>query len=115
MIFVATKKGRTTYFFTPLFCCCLWIREPGWTKSGSGIRDKHHGSATLLTDILGRLHPSSALVIPAAKLIKAALPDSCTWFAWIYIYKRLPYPPTYVSFGTNLRKVNLRYLLQFKR
>jgi hypothetical protein len=35
-LFVATKKGRTTDFFTPLlFCCCRWIR------------DKNPGSATL--------------------------------------------------------------------
>jgi hypothetical protein len=37
--FVATKKGMTTNFFTPLFCCCFWIRDPrseiwdpGWVK-----------------------------------------------------------------------------------
>ncbi len=28
MKFVATKKGLTTNFFTPLFCCCFWIRDP---------------------------------------------------------------------------------------
>jgi hypothetical protein len=29
--FVATKKGRTTNFvFTPLFCCCFCIRDPGY-------------------------------------------------------------------------------------
>jgi hypothetical protein len=27
--FVAKKKGLTTnFFFTPLFCCCFWIRDP---------------------------------------------------------------------------------------
>ncbi len=26
----------------------IWIRDPGWKKFGSGIRDKHHGFATLL-------------------------------------------------------------------
>jgi hypothetical protein len=26
----------------------IWIRDPGW-KFGSGIRNKHNGSATLLT------------------------------------------------------------------
>jgi hypothetical protein len=37
--FVAAKKGMTTNFFSPLsFVAVL----------GSGIRDKHHGSATLL-------------------------------------------------------------------
>jgi hypothetical protein len=25
------------FFFTPLFCSCFWIRDPGWVKSGSGI------------------------------------------------------------------------------
>ncbi len=44
----------TTHFFTPLFCCCFWIRdprseEPGWVKIR--IRDKHPGSATLLVHI----------------------------------------------------------------
>ncbi len=29
---MATKKGRTTNFFSLLFCCCFWIRDPGWTK-----------------------------------------------------------------------------------
>ncbi len=45
--FVATKKGMTTnkFFFTPLFCCCFWIRDPGWVKIR--IRDKYPGSATL--------------------------------------------------------------------
>jgi hypothetical protein len=28
------------------------IRDPGWKKVGSGIRDKHPGSATLLTTVL---------------------------------------------------------------
>ncbi len=31
--FMATKKGITNFFFTPLFCCCFWIRDPG---SGMG-------------------------------------------------------------------------------
>jgi hypothetical protein len=41
----------TTNFFTLLFCCCFWIRDPrsgirdpGWVKIR--IRDKHPGSAT---------------------------------------------------------------------
>ncbi len=33
-------------FFTPVFLCCFWIRDPGWVKIR--IRDKHSGSATLL-------------------------------------------------------------------
>jgi hypothetical protein len=32
--FVATKKGMTSNFFIPLFCCCFCIRDPR-----SGIRD----------------------------------------------------------------------------
>ena len=43
--FVATKKGLTTYFFSPLFCCCFWIRDPGWVIIR--IRIKHPESATL--------------------------------------------------------------------
>jgi hypothetical protein len=40
----------TTNFFHPsLLLLCLdpgsEIRDPGWVKSGSGIRDKHSGSA----------------------------------------------------------------------
>jgi hypothetical protein len=30
------------------------IRDPGWKKVGSGIRDKHPGSATLLLFVCGR-------------------------------------------------------------
>jgi hypothetical protein len=42
---MATKKGRTTYFFfIPLFCCCFWIRDG--KKLGSGINIP--GSSTLL-------------------------------------------------------------------
>jgi hypothetical protein len=43
--FVATKKVRQQIFFTPLFCCCFWVRDSGWVKIR--IRDKHPGSATL--------------------------------------------------------------------
>jgi hypothetical protein len=35
----------TNFFFTPFFSWCFWIRDPG-----SGIRDKHPGSATLIRD-----------------------------------------------------------------
>jgi hypothetical protein len=45
----------TQIFFAPLFCCCFWIRDPrsgirdGLNQDpGSGNRDKHPGSATLL-------------------------------------------------------------------
>jgi hypothetical protein len=30
----------------------VWIRDPGWKKVGSGIRDKHPGSATLGLTVL---------------------------------------------------------------
>jgi hypothetical protein len=56
--FVATKKAtvRQQFFFTPLFCCCFWIRDPGfgiWDPgfgmgknqdpcSGINIRDPQH-------------------------------------------------------------------------
>jgi hypothetical protein len=46
--FVARKKGMTTNFFSPLSFVAAFgsgIRDGG--KSGSGIRDKHPGSATL--------------------------------------------------------------------
>jgi len=47
------KRYDIKFFFTPLFCCCFWIRDPrsgfrDGKKSGSGIRDKHPGSATLV-------------------------------------------------------------------
>jgi hypothetical protein len=43
------KRYDNKFFSTPVFYCCFWIRDPGWVKiiSGSGIRDKHPGSATL--------------------------------------------------------------------
>jgi hypothetical protein len=44
------KKYDYKFFFTPLFHCCFWIRDPRsgmGKKSGFGIRDKHPGSATL--------------------------------------------------------------------
>ncbi len=49
MIFVSTKKGRTTNFFHPsllLLCFGSGIRDPWWTEIR--IRDKHTRSATLL-------------------------------------------------------------------
>jgi hypothetical protein len=50
------KKGMTTNFFSPMSFIAVFgfgIRDPGWVKIrirdlGSGIRDKHPGSATLL-------------------------------------------------------------------
>ncbi len=45
MIFVATKKG-TKKIFTPLSLLFLDPGDPRWIKTGSGIWDKHPGSAT---------------------------------------------------------------------
>ncbi len=49
VIFVATKKGRTTNFFHPSLLLLFWIRDPGWTKirirdtrSGINIPDPQH-------------------------------------------------------------------------
>ncbi len=50
MKFVATKWYDNKFCFTPLFCSCFWIRDPGWVKIR--IRDKHPGSATLLYSYL---------------------------------------------------------------
>ncbi len=49
---MTTKKGMTTIFFTPLFCCCFGIRDPGSGMGknqdpGSGINIPP-GSATML-------------------------------------------------------------------
>jgi hypothetical protein len=44
-----------TNFFSPLSFVTVFgsgIRDPGWVKSGSGIRDKHPGSATLNLPLL---------------------------------------------------------------
>jgi hypothetical protein len=45
-------EGMTTHFFHPSLLLLVLdlgseIRDPGWVKSGSRIRDKHAGSATL--------------------------------------------------------------------
>jgi hypothetical protein len=50
VIFVATKKGMTTYFFSPLSFVAVFgskILDPGWTKIRP--REKHPGSAMLVT------------------------------------------------------------------
>jgi hypothetical protein len=45
--FVATYKGMTTNcFFTPLFCCCFWIVDPG---SGMG-KNQDPGSGINIPD-----------------------------------------------------------------
>jgi hypothetical protein len=43
-------KTRFSKFLLYLNQC--WIGDPGWKKLGSGIRDKHPGSATLISTIL---------------------------------------------------------------
>jgi hypothetical protein len=44
------KRYDNNFFFTPLFYCCFWIRDPGWVKIR--IWDKHPGSATLQLTIM---------------------------------------------------------------
>ncbi len=41
------KRYVKNLFFTPVFHCWFWTRDPGWVKSGSWIRDKHPVSATV--------------------------------------------------------------------
>jgi hypothetical protein len=51
--FVATKKGKTTNFFHPSLLFLFLDPGSGMGKNqdpGSGIRDKHPGSATLVTE-----------------------------------------------------------------
>ncbi len=59
--FVATKKGLTNFFFTPLFSCCFWIRDPG-----SGIRDLGSGMGK-------NQDPGSGINIPDPPR---------TWYTW---------------------------------
>jgi hypothetical protein len=48
VIFVASKKARATNFFSPLsFVAVFGSGILDGQESGSGIRDKHPGSATL--------------------------------------------------------------------
>ncbi len=49
---MTTKKVCQQIFFIPLFCCCIWIRDPAWVKIR--IRDKHPRSATLLFYLIVR-------------------------------------------------------------
>jgi hypothetical protein len=49
---MANEKGRVKKY-SPIVLCSCWIRDPGSgiqdvKKSGSGIRDKHPGAATML-------------------------------------------------------------------
>jgi hypothetical protein len=36
--FVVTKERKDNWFFPLLFCCCYWIRDPGWIKIRFGNR-----------------------------------------------------------------------------
>ncbi len=50
---MATKKDTwRNNFFTLLFCCCFWIWDPGWVKSGSGVNipDPQHCVCTALKE-----------------------------------------------------------------
>jgi hypothetical protein len=56
------------FFFTSLFYLFLdpgsEIWDPGWVKSGSGIRDKHPGSATLgITNFLQSVSVQSKIIL----------------------------------------------------
>ncbi len=54
--FVATKKGMTTNFFSPLSFAAVFGSGMGKNQDpGSGIRDKHPGSATLPKNHLKRV------------------------------------------------------------
>jgi hypothetical protein len=47
------KKGMTTnFFFTPLFCCCFWIRDP---RSGINIPVPQHCILACLNPDLGQV------------------------------------------------------------
>jgi hypothetical protein len=41
------NKLRNHFFGLKYLNSLMRIRDPGWKKVGSGIRDKHPGSATL--------------------------------------------------------------------
>ena len=46
------KSYDNKIFFHPSLLLLFLIRDPGWLKSGSGIWDKHPGSAMLLYAVL---------------------------------------------------------------
>jgi hypothetical protein len=50
-----------------------WIRDPGWRNLGSGIRDKHPGSATLVDMIY-----HTATILSGAER-ETAQEAECTW------------------------------------
>ncbi len=61
-----------TNFFSPLSFLAVFgsgseILDPGWVKSGSGIRDKHPGSPTLLA---GVARPTSCRLVAQRKMIR---------------------------------------------
>ncbi len=68
------KRYDKKFFWIPLFCCCFWIRDPGWVKIM--IRDQHPVSATLFgpwSD--GPLHswvPAAPLLIILSLLLLLA-------------------------------------------
>ncbi len=79
------KKGMTTnFFFTNVFYCCFWIRNPRWVKIR--IRDKQPGSATLHTgsriqQLLQKGRGEKFVVLPyfvATKVTKIRLIYFCT-------------------------------------
>jgi hypothetical protein len=82
---VATKKGITTKFFHPPLLFCFWIWDSGWVKSGSGIRDKHPGSATLYFTYFRHIFLVKIVLFMTSKSDRDPDPH---WFAsqlWIWI------------------------------
>jgi hypothetical protein len=55
----------------------IWIRDPGWKTFGSGIRDKHPGSATLVVQVhIWHLHNlRMPFVFPEAQFIVSGWGD----------------------------------------
>jgi hypothetical protein len=62
---------RDTESFRP------WIGDPGWKKFGSGIQDKHHGSATMISG-------------QACMTLKTLLSTSATKFFSCKLNKNIP-------------------------
>jgi hypothetical protein len=51
----------------------VWIRDPGWIKVWSGIRDKHPGSATLPFTLVPDVLTVTGLLLTAFLLLLATL------------------------------------------
>ncbi len=107
MIFVATKKGRTTNFFSPFSFVAVFgsgildqrseIRDPrsgirDWQKSGSGIRNKHPGSARLLVSLplfFFAYNPSCRSILQF--LLKTTVADNAISYVFSPLFLSSPY------------------------